>query len=434
MSKLFIISEEEKNRILNLHESATNRQYLPEQNNVYQDPLNLRQFDTIVQGVQGDPYQYMRFADNFFYAKKSDGKNPKWVKVNDLDAIESIRTSIFNMLPKPKQVKKVDSSKTNVKPNKKKIEPIKKDSNKSNKIVKKQQIAKYDYTPRIDAELKYIIDRDLDDKPFFIYDGKENLIYLFDMAKGNWFSPVPPKLIDYTSVVDGADSQQEDAEPFTHQDWCKVSGLDSTPKLCTNNKVKTFEACMAAGKGKKPHFDSKTQTCSYDASYGSLVKIAKRFLPKGIYSVSFLSREEGYVGSGMNVFKLKSSDGGYAAAAIHGIPNSGPRLTASKDLELLLKKDISSGKVPEEYLEATKQIANANQSFGCIGVPAKFIENPKVQKLAKGARVFVLGDTNKNYLVQNASEFFDKLSGDGKQCFDPTRLAQSMSDNNSAVA
>jgi peptidoglycan hydrolase-like protein with peptidoglycan-binding domain len=31
MSKLFLISEEEKNRILNLHESATNRQYLGEQ-------------------------------------------------------------------------------------------------------------------------------------------------------------------------------------------------------------------------------------------------------------------------------------------------------------------------------------------------------------------------------------------------------------------
>jgi len=274
----------------------------------------------------------------------------------------------------------------------------------------------------------------LDDKPFFIYDGKDNLLYLFDMAKGNWFSPVPPMLVDYTSVVDGADVQQQDAEPFTREDWCKVSGLDITPKLCTNTKAKTFDACMAAGKDKHPHFDSKTQTCSYGASYGSLVKIAKRFLPKGIYSIFYLSPDKGYVGSGKNMFSLKSSDGKPVAAAIHGIPKLEKRLTASKDLELLLKKDISSGKVPQEYLEAAKQIANANQSFGCIGVPAKFIDNPKVQKLAKGARVFVMGQSNEDYLVQNSSEFFEKLHGNGQQCVNPIMLAQSMSDNNSAVA
>jgi hypothetical protein len=431
MSKLFTISEGEKNRILNLHESATKNHYLSEQNNnVFdiKDPLNMgkatTQFDFsgIVQGPQGDPYQYRNEGNKVYYAKKSDGFDPKWVEVKNPKAIEAVKTKIFKL------------KNSNVKPIKKKIEPVKKDSNKSNKIVKKQQIDKYNYTPRIDTELKYIIDRDLDDKPFFIYDGKENLIYLFDMSKGNWFSPIPPMLVDYTSVVDGADTQQKDAEPFTHQDWCKVSGLDVTPKLCTNTKAKTFEACMSAGKGKNPQFDSKTKTCSHEPSYGALIKISKRFLPKGIYSVGHIGRHEGYVGSGKNVFNLKSSDGENVAAAIHGIPGLAERLTASKDLESLLQKNISSGKVPQKYLEATKQIANANQSFGCIGVPEKFIDNPKVQKLAKNARVFVMGDSNDNYLVQNSSEFFDKLQGDGQQCINPVMLAQSMNDNNSNVA
>jgi hypothetical protein len=436
MKNLFIINEEEKNRILNLHETATKRHYLSEQINNQgfniNDPFNMGNritpfdYTGVVQGPEGDPYQYRFEGDMVYYAKKNEGMFPKWILVKNPDGIKAIKTKIFKNKFAP------------VEPDKKKTDNVKKDSKKSNKKVKKQQISKYNYTPRIDEELKYIIDRDLDDKPFFIYDPKENLIYLFDMAKGNWFSPVPPMLVDYTSVVDGADVQQQDAEPFTHQDWCKVSGLDITPKLCTDTKAKTFEACMSRGKNKDPQFDSKTKTCSYGASYGSLIKIAKRFLPKGIYSVSHLGRDEGYVGSGKNKFSLKSSDGESAAAAIHGIPAGLPeRLTASKDLELLLKKDISSGKVPQEYLEATKQIANANQSFGCIGVPAKFIDNPKVQKLAKGARVFVMGQSNQDFLVQNSSEFFDKLHGDGQQCVDPIMLAQNMSDNdntNTAVA
>lgn len=398
MSKLFIISEEEKNRILNLHESATNRQYLPEQNNVYQDPLNLRQFDTIVQGAQGDPYQYMRFADNFFYAKKSDGKNPKWVKVNDLDAIESIRTSIFNMLPKPKQVKKVDSSKTNVKPKKEKI----------------SKITKYNFSPRIDQELKYIVERNLDDKPFFIYDPKDNLLYFFNKS----LMSSPPKLIDYTSVVDGADAQK-DSKSFTVSDWCKVS----------KNKNKKFLL-------DKPYNCTDPDTGEKTLpGYSVLTSLKSRFLPKGIYSIGYLSQNKGYVGTGKNQFGLKDSEGTQISAAIHGIPAGiESRLTASKDLEDLLKKNIENGTVPQEYLNSIKTIASANQSFGCIGVPAKFIDNPKVKKLAPSSRVFVMGETKQNFLVQNSSEFFDKLSGDGKQCFNPTRLAQSMSDNNSAVA
>lgn len=376
-------------------------------------------------------FDYKKEGNNFFYKLKTSND---WIQAKGT-GLNAIKTRVFNLLPSTQnKVQTTKQIETNPLPKKNDGKPVKQEKNDNSKNLKKQQLSKYNYSPRIDEELKYIIDRGLDNKPFFIYDPKENLLYLFDMAKGNWFSPVPPMLVDYTSVVDGADVQQQDAEPFTHEDWCKVSGLDITPKLCTNTKAKTFEACMAAGKDKKPQFDPKTKICSHGASYGPLAKIAKRFLPKGIYSVNYLARDEGYVGSGKNKFTLKSSDGKPVAAAIHGIPNLEPRLTASKDLESLLKKDISSGKVPQEYLEAAKQIAYANQSYGCVGVPAKFIENPKVQKLAPGARVFVMGESNQDFLVQNSSEFFDKLHGDGQQCVDPIMVAQSMSDNNSAVA
>lgn len=416
MKNLFTINEEEKNRILNLHETATKRHYLSEQGNKLfdiTDPFNMRNtysafdFTGISQGPEGDPYQYKFEGDKVFYAKKSDGIFPKWILVKTPKGIEAIKTKIFKSrntsVETPK--KKTDTVKKDI---------VKKDSKTSNKKVKKEKISEYKFTPRIDEELKHIIDRDLDDKPFFIYDPKDNLLYFFNKS----LMSSPPKLIDYTSVVDGADAQK-DSKSFTVSDWCKVS----------KNKNKKFLLdkpynCTDPDTGKKTL-----------PGYSVLTSLKSRFLPKGIYSISYLSQNKGYVGTGKNQFGLKDSEGTQVSAAIHGIPAGiEERLTASKDLEDLLKKNIESGAVPQEYLNSIKTIASANQSFGCIGVPAKFIDNPKVKNLALNARVFVMGEGKQNFLVQNSSEFFDKLSGDGQQCVNPIMLAQSLSDNNSAVA
>jgi hypothetical protein len=424
MKNLFIINEEEKNRILNLHETATKRHYLPEQGNKafdITDPYNMRgefslfDFTGISQGPEGDPYQYKFEGDKVYYAKKNEGTFPKWILVKNPIGVEAIKTKIFK------------SRNASVEVPKKKTTPVK--IPKKNDV-KKQEVTKYNFTPRIDKELKSIIDRKLDNSPFFIYDPLQNLLYLFDA--GSFFKS--PKLIDYTSVVDGADAQK-DSEPMTVGDWCTVSKLSPTPTLCTNPTIKTKEACMAKGKDKHPKFDETTKNCSYDASYGVLISIAERFISKGIYSISYLSRHSRYVGSGNNTFSIKDNKGQQMSSAIHGIPDGLPeRLTASADLEALLKKNISSGQVPKQYLNSIKTIAYANQSFGCIGVPAKFIENPQVQKLAKGAKLFVMGESKNSFLVQNSSEFFDKLHGDGQQCVDPIMLAQSMSDNDSDIA
>jgi hypothetical protein len=257
----------------------------------------------------------------------------------------------------------------------------------------------YKISPRIDGELTYIKLRKLDDKPFFIYDPKTNLIYLFDKAKDISLSPI---LIDYTSVVDGADAQK-DASPLTQEMWCEMSGLKTTPHICTDPKT---------NEPKQPY-------------YSVLANTKDRFLSKGIYSIKFLGTSTGYVGGKNNVFKMVDNQGKLLGAAIHGIPNLPERLRASENLESLLKKDIKSGKVPEKYLESIKAIANANQSFGCVGVPAKFIDNPNVQKLAKGARVFVMGE-DENFLVNNSNEYFKYLGGDGYKCQNPMNLAQNL--------
>jgi len=247
----------------------------------------------------------------------------------------------------------------------------------------------YKYSPRIDAEVQHIKNRKMDDTPFLVYDPKDNLIYLFNTGG---------VYVTSSSVVDGADAQKglSDAKAFTMEDWCKVSKLAATPHLCTdpsNNKRK-------------------------DPYYGPIANVASRFLPKGIYTIKGLSYHEGYTGGikgvRSNTFNLKpiKLEGTITAAAqksigtaIHGVPGMDERLKASKDLERVLQSDVNAGKVPEKYLDNIKAILAANQSFGCIGVPASFVNNPQVQSIIAAnvnkIKVFAMGEDSQDFLVQN---------------------------------
>ena len=109
MKNLFIINEEEKNRILNLHETATKRHYLSEQPylDMYQPvqpdvvgpqgPQTLLDAGAIVkQGDYGDPYIYAKLGDYYYFAKASEGYNPNWRLAKKENAIINIKSKIFN--------------------------------------------------------------------------------------------------------------------------------------------------------------------------------------------------------------------------------------------------------------------------------------------------------------------------------------------------
>jgi peptidoglycan hydrolase-like protein with peptidoglycan-binding domain len=269
----------------------------------------------------------------------------------------------------------------------------------------------YRYSPRIDAEVQHIKNRKMDSTPFLIYDPKDNLIYLFDTGG---------VYITSSQVVDGADAQKglADAKAFTMEDWCKVSGFDSVPAVCNNKTIKSEAECSKQDPSKKPKWNPQGQFCQMQPSYGPIAKLASRFLPKGIYTINGLRYDEGYTGGSRegskNTFGLKpiKLDGTITAAAskqlsaaIHGIPASEGRLKASKALETALKADVSGGRVPSEYLDNINAILNANQSFGCIGVPASFVDNPKVQSIIRAnvnkIKVFAMGEDSQDFLVKN---------------------------------
>jgi hypothetical protein len=89
MSKLFLISEDEKNRILNLHETATKNLYLKEQ--------TITDYDS--------KYDYKKEGDKYFFKLKNTN-NWEEAKGNGLN---SIKTKVFNKNVNQKSNKTSDS-------------------------------------------------------------------------------------------------------------------------------------------------------------------------------------------------------------------------------------------------------------------------------------------------------------------------------------
>lgn len=270
---------------------------------------------------------------------------------------------------------------------------IAKSSTDKNKIKTKN----YQYSPRIDAELQHIKNRKMDDTPFFIYDPRENLIYLFNTG-GIYVAS--------SSVIDGADVQKSlsDMKAFTSEDWCKISVDYSTGKKLLTS----------------PHICTNPDTGKYhDPNYGAISALKSRFMPKGIYTIKGLTYNEGYVGGKQgNTYDLKpiKLEGTITAAmeksispAIHGIPKGfDDRLRASKDLQDKLREDLNKGKIPAEYINSTKSILYANQSYGCVGIPESFVDDPKVRNIIRSnlnkIKVFAMGEDKENFLVKNDGE------------------------------
>ena len=129
MENLFLINEEEKNRILNLHESATKRHYLseqpmldlgqPSQPEIGPQLLQNTSGTVVKQGIPPDPYVYAKMGNNYYYSKDTNTDTPNWTLAVKEKAINAIKSKIFNQeIPVNKTIippKKEDGKKkTNV--------------------------------------------------------------------------------------------------------------------------------------------------------------------------------------------------------------------------------------------------------------------------------------------------------------------------------
>jgi hypothetical protein len=88
MKNLFTINEEEKNRILNLHENASKRHYLTEQ---------------VKKGLPGDPYEY-KLENGVYSFRNVEKGETQWTTAN-ANQSSIIKTKIFKESPVLNQTK-----------------------------------------------------------------------------------------------------------------------------------------------------------------------------------------------------------------------------------------------------------------------------------------------------------------------------------------
>jgi hypothetical protein len=96
----FIINEDEKNRILNLHESASKRQYLPEQEKILQNEKIVTNHDKT--------YDYKKSGEEYFY-KLKNAKD--WTKASG-KGLDAIKTKVYGTGDPSKSGSNVGKSET----------------------------------------------------------------------------------------------------------------------------------------------------------------------------------------------------------------------------------------------------------------------------------------------------------------------------------
>ena len=150
MKKLYFLNEEEKNRILNLHENATKRQYLGEQ------VTNQKNLPTITDNDK--TYDYQKNGDTYFFKVKpnaTDSRAQKYKDGNWHQAKGSATTAIKALFDK-----KPNGTQTQVKQNKQQI--ITKTSDTTKQI---QTLLGLEKTGKMDTGLLQKINDKLNGKP-----------------------------------------------------------------------------------------------------------------------------------------------------------------------------------------------------------------------------------------------------------------------------
>jgi hypothetical protein len=251
-------------------------------------------------------------------------------------------------------------------------------------------------------------------KPFFVIDTRENLIYLFG---------TDGQFVAKSYTLDGAHGQSQDAKKIAQALMSFEEEITSIG-LTYDDKIKKYK-------------DRKGMTVENfdDRFYGNMEKIGTRFFPKGIYSISNLSTEDAYVGGKGNMFQIKTLDGKEIGQAIHGFYNEPPRVEALQRLKSKMGKSWNpeNPSVPQEFIDEVTKYLNTtkyNKSYGCINVPVDFLNKAKPYARQK-PMVFVVGETETNYLVNNSNDFFNKM-GEGENCVNPAKLGSPINFDNVA--
>ena len=425
-----IITEQEKNRILNLHQNSKNVNGVLINEQLWDYLFGPSDYETRETGVPDDEYnkEIQNKFNKFIDSERKIDKNVSVIpSQRHGDAFRLwAHTRVPNLAKKYKVDKSGDHKSTNItallnvklksgktvlalyteeNPTWMHLELKEKLEQPSVKVPNTVRNA-----DRINRELEFINQRGYyDNKAFFIVDPRHNLVLAFDTSH---------ELIAISQSIAGADKQKE--EVFTYEDWCIASGLKWNPYIdrCADANVEQVTV--------------DTPPVTGQMNYAILADIQARYAAKGIYSITHKSYSPGYQGEKdkPNIFWLESPGGEKVATAIHGLVPEKGRLKADAALEKELKKAKSNNEIPQEYIDLIERYYDSGEfdlSSGCFNVSPEFINNPAVLSMAQtGVPVFIMGETETDYLVQvkpsDNDDFFNALGGEDGYCMDTDQI------------
>jgi hypothetical protein len=439
MKKLFDISNSEKNRILEMHESATKRLYLKEQ------------YEDIRQGGPGDPYQYAKKDGKYFYAKKG---TENWIEQKNQKGIDSIKSAIYG--EKVQQTTQPDAQKP--KPDAQKPKPDAQKPKPDAQKPKPDESPKQ-YCPYINQNSKQIVDIN----NIYQYYKKElnlpttsegglwkyinNLIderaeIYFKTIKDNRIScqialnGIRPLVRTYNLIVVDTLHQFiylfDPNGNFIAKDAI-ISGKNkqsTDPKTIANAMLSWEDMATKAGfkwVSGKGYVDQtgKNRQYNHEIVYSWADKNKTRFTSPGIFDLGTTTSDSEYAGGANNVKNLVKGNE-EVANAIHGYYIEQPRTVALQKARKFLG-DVKNPEAKKSFIDAVSSGGlNLDMSYGCINVTVEFLNI--LRKYWNKAKVFVLSESTDNYLVDNPENYFDKMMNN-TECPSPDSLGAQYASN-----
>jgi hypothetical protein len=323
----------------------------------------------------------MKWGDKVWYAKKSEGKSPKWVEAKTQKSIDAIKSKIFNIPVTSSTPKDVEKGKSGT-------PPLKQDSKKANKpIVNTEKLKKKigEFSTRTQEQLKSIQDKgQLKNDSFIIVNKSAAMASLFGPGY---------KFITNSSITTGRekDTGVENKVDMSQKKWFEISlnyakkNPTSKDGLKINNWIKKHKD--------KPGLVSSDGTVSWVAylplaaiksvdvfpfSYTARSESGGDITPSGAFGISSGENQTGYAGGKtgeQNTFPLIDPDSiGEISPAIHGF-------ASDKRGQLINKASGQSFNTNKDYTRA---------GAGCINVTPDFLSK---MRQANPSYVIILPDT-----------------------------------------
>jgi len=163
--------------------------------------------------------------------------------------------------------------------------------------------------------------------------------------------------------------------------------------------------------GKKRKYDD-------EIVYDWIDRNKTRFTSPGIYDLGVTTSDPQYAGRDNNVKSLVKNNK-ELAAAIHGYYVEQPRTLALQAARKYIN-DLRNPEAKKQFIDAVSTgKLNLDMSYGCINLSVDMLNILK--KYWDKAKVFVLSESEDNYLVDNSENYFDKMMNN-TECPSPESL------------